>query len=209
MLTRNLTFVYFFLFIFAMLNSISCRSRMELSIVPKDGSSRQSRSLDSSSTNARGEGNFNYFLLFMDANPYSCDMQGYINVAAPKGQMLQAGKKYDDIVGEDSGYRTKSLLNFYFTEPRGLRFHCFDNLQSGSFTVNELEFNNYGELQKIFLSFELNCVVNGRITNNSVQGTVHWTEDSYNLQSSLLSEPQKNQTETEAKENKEVLKFLA
>jgi len=68
-------------------------------------------------------------------------------------------------------------LDFYYTEPRGLRFHCLDNEQVGKFSIKELDFNYQNEVKKIFIEFEINCVVNGVVTKNAVTGSLSYDEN--------------------------------
>jgi len=193
--------------LFTIINIIYSKSSLSVNIQPKDSETIESRTMDSSNSNVRGEGNFKYFLVFFDQNQQSCSQQGYINIAAPRGNTLKLNEVYNDIVGEDSSSRTKALLNFYYTEPKGLRYHCFDNIQVGSFTISDLFYNHDGDLTKISLSFKLHCVVNGTPEKRGVTGKVTWSEKNY---STSLKEIEIISKSVEDKYNVNgFLKFLA
>jgi hypothetical protein len=154
------------------------RSQMKLQIQPKDSTDVQERTVDSGSFSARADSSATFFLIFFDKNPDVCDQQAYINVAPPVGQLLQKGR-YENISGQDSKTRTQPFVDFYYTEPNGLRYHCLDNDQTGFFEISEVSFNREGEVSKISLSFEIHCVVNGQPEKRAAKGTLSYQEDSY------------------------------
>jgi len=144
---------------------------MQIKITPKDSEREESRVTDSKSFNTRADSNSNFFLIFFDKDPETCDQQAYINIAAEKGSVLAPGL-YSETVGTDSESRTKALLDFYYTEPKGLRFHCLDSHQKGSFKVNEVLFNGDNEVQKLSIDFEIFCVKDGVVEKRGAKGSL-------------------------------------
>jgi len=148
---------------------------MSIKIQPKDSEETQERNINSNSFNTRADSDQKFFLIFFDKDPQTCDQQAYINIAAEKGSVLKAGL-YEDTVGADSDSRTKALLDFYYTEPMGLRFHCLDNLQKGVFKINEIVSNDDGEVSKLSLDFEIHCVKDGVAEKRGVIGSLVYDE---------------------------------
>ncbi len=174
-------------------------AHMEIKFYPRRATTPVSKWLDSRSIGTRGEGNMSYFLVFFSNGTGTCKM-GYINIAAPRGQMLKNGI-FNDIVGEDSSSRTKALLSFYYTEPRGSRFHCFDNNQVGDFNISIIEFDNYWQLKNITFTFNVYCVINGQTQKNGASGSVYWNSGYGSMK---MNEDQSTTPPTE-----ERLKFLS
>lgn len=156
-----------------LISYITSRNEMTLKIQPKDSQEIQERTVDDASFYVRADSSINYFLIFFDKDPNVCDQQAYINVSAEKGAQLKIGT-YEDTVGEDTPGRTKALLDFYYTEPNGLRFHCLDSQQKGVFNIQELQYNDNGEVQKISLDFEIHCIVKGVPEIRGAQGTLKY-----------------------------------
>ena len=165
-----------FLLIILTFSSVSCLSEMQIKIQPKDSETIESREINSNSFNTRADSDSNFFLIFFDKDPQICDQQAYINIAAEKGSVLKPGF-YEDAVGSDSDTRSKALLDFYYTEPKGLRFHCLDNLQKGSFTVKEVLYNQINEVKSLNLELEIHCIKDGVVDKRGVKGSLVYDED--------------------------------
>lgn len=157
------------------MRSILSLTEMQIKILPKDSETSESRTINSNSFSTRADSNQNYFLIFFDKNAEACDQQAYINIAAEKGSVLRPGD-YTDTVGTDSESRVKALLDFYYTEPKGLRFHCVDSLQKGTFTVEEVLYNESFEVQKLKIKFEIFCLKDGVAEKYGAQGSLVYDE---------------------------------
>ncbi len=159
-----------------LISKIASKSEMTFKIQPKDSEDIQERIVNDSSFHVRADSNNNYFLIFFDKDPNECDQQAYINVSAEKGSHLKIGN-YEETVGEDTPDRTNALLDFYYTEPNGLRFHCLDNQQKGIFSIQELDFNDNGEVKIISIEFEIHCIVKGVIDKRGVKGILKYYQN--------------------------------
>ena len=159
----------------AAVSEIFASSRMEMNIQPKDSQKIEERIVTSDLFSTRADSGSTYFLIFFDKDPQSCDQEAYINIAAPSKESLKLGR-YDNIQGNDDVSRTGPLLDFYYTEPNGLRYHCIDSIQTGFFEINELEFNREGEVSKLAFKFEIHCLIKGKSEKRAASGNLVYSE---------------------------------
>lgn len=79
-------------------------------------------------------------------------------------------------MGSDSPSRASSLLSFYYTEPDGLRYHCYDDLQSGFFEITDISYNRDGLISRIKFDFEIHCLINGNPEQRAAVGKMAYEE---------------------------------
>src|SRR5689334_4253545 len=138
-------FKYFFIGIICLYPFVSTTSKMDLKIQPKDSTTIQERTVTSASFQTRADSSSTSFLIFFDKDPQSCDQQAYINIATNENSLHKG--RYENISGNTGS--SQPFLDFYYTEPNGLRYHCLDNNQTGFFEITELGFNSDREVNEI------------------------------------------------------------
>lgn len=178
-------FQHFILGLLLLAPLLSCLTQISLKIQTKDSPQIHERNISSGEYYCRADSSPNNWLILFDRNPNRCDKKGYIQIAAPEGEFLQK-KRYENFTGNKKN-ADKPFLYYYYTEPGGIRYHCFDDLQTGWFEITELKFNREGEVQQIAFTFEIHCIVNGQVEKRASTGSFRHSETSSKLEMTSMT----------------------